>query len=240
MNDDYDEPAERPHDAVRVARRSLVLSAAACRGSIDHGAGDPDAESLRERMLEWLGALDLWNEVEPGEQGILHAALGTLDQKAVIRYSWCVEGLAVLAWALGRFDLPAHDEQVDPYAVTDAVWFLSEDARDIVTEATLRSHPELEAYRELMYAIHCRLRVSTHDTEPKNFKKWTERSWLDALQLKPEGVIAGHELSIGGKPIHEAEEDRRRECQSIAFERHRAIIWLFEGHSKYWATPVDT
>src|SRR5205085_8399205 len=137
--------------AARVARRSLVLSALACRGFIDHGAGNPDAESLRERILGWISALRVWSEVEACEAPVLRAPLGTLNRKDVLRYSWCVEGVAVLAWALGRFDLPAHDELVDQYAVTDALWFLSEDARDILNEATLRSHTELDAYRELMY-----------------------------------------------------------------------------------------
>lgn len=154
MNDSMDRSAETPVSAMRVARRALILSAVVCRGSIDSSAGQPEAESLHKRILDWLTTLSLWDDVELREERALRAALGTLDEKEVIRITWYAEGLAVLAWALNRLDLPQHDEKVDAYAVADSVSFLSEDAADVIGAASLRSPAGLNACQELLYAIH--------------------------------------------------------------------------------------
>jgi hypothetical protein len=95
-----------PVIAVHVARRSLVLAAVVCRGSIESGAGQPEADAVYIRILDWLTKLSLWNEVEPSEKEILRTPLGLLEQKDVIRATWYVEGLAVLTWALNLFVPP--------------------------------------------------------------------------------------------------------------------------------------
>src|SRR5205807_267987 len=127
------------------ARRALVLSAVACRGNIDHGAGNAEAGSLRDRMLDWIAFLDMQEEIEPREAALLKAPLWSLTQRQVIDATWQAEGLAVLAWALKRLDLPKHDEKVDPYAVTDALDFLSEHAAELMRSARLRSEAEMRA-----------------------------------------------------------------------------------------------
>lgn len=237
---DYNIPGLTPQSAIRVARRSLVLSAVICRASIDNNASHPDAESLHNRVLDWLTQLNLWDEVEPDEEQMLRAPRGTLDAKEVIQSTWYVEGLAILTWALNHFEFPKHDEQVDAYEVTDSLWFLDESAADIIANAELRSPVELEACHELLYAVHCRLRDFARYGKPKDFTQWIEKTWLDALNLEAAQLIAQNDLAIDGKAISKAEEDRLRECNSITLERHRAIIWLVEGYPIYSETPVDT
>jgi len=134
-----------PPNAQRVARRALVLSAVVCRGNIDDGAGNADTESLRKRTLDWIAFLDVQEEIEPQEAALLKTPLGGLTERRVIDATWQAEGLAVLAWALGRLDLPKHDEKVDPYAVTDALDFLSEDAAELIGSARLRGETEIRA-----------------------------------------------------------------------------------------------
>jgi len=232
--------SETPVDATRVARRSLVLAAMVCRGAIESGAGQPEADTLHNRTLEWLTKLDLWDEVESSEEKILHTPLGELEQKDVIRATWYVEGLAILAWALNQFDLPRHDEKVDPYSVADAVWFLSEDADELIRTARLRNLTELEACRELLYAVHARLRDFARNRNQKDFARWVEKIWIEALRLDADHLIVDNDLAIDDKPIIDVEENRLQECKWITFERHRAIIWLVEGYSSYSQTPVDT
>ncbi len=241
MKDARDQSAaEPPVAAARVACRALILAAVVCRASLECGAGQSDTKSLCNRILEWLTGLDLWDEVDPSETKILHAPLGTLETKDVIRATWYAEGLAVLSWALNRFELPRHDEKVDPYAVTDSLCFLGEDAEEVISTARLRSATELQACRELMYAIHCRLRDFTRSKGRKNFTSWVEKTWIATLRLDAAQLIVHEDLGIDGKPINEVEESRLQECEWIICERHRGIIWLFGGYPMYSQTPVDT
>jgi hypothetical protein len=232
--------AEMPMGAARVARRSLILAAVVCRGSIDSGAGDAEAESLHKRIPEWLSELGIWDEVEPSEEKVLRAPLGGLAANDVIRVTWYAEGLAVLAWALNRLEFPRHDEKVDPYAVSDSLWFLSEDAAEVISTAKLRGPTEFEACRELLYAIHCRLRGVIRNKRQENFTSWLKRAWIDTLRLDAAHLIVHNDLAIDDKAIYEVEDTRLQECEWVTCERHRAIIWLLGGYPIYSQTPVDT
>ena len=231
----------QPLTAMRVARRSLVLAAVVCRASIEQNAADPEAEALHVRVIEWLTRLNLWDEVEPDEQVLLRSPTGQLSPSLVIQASWLVEGLAVLAWALRLLDLPQFGEQVThPHAVADAVWFLDDTAQDVVANAELRGPAELDAYRELLYAVHSRLRDFARNRQWEDFTHWIEKSWLDALGLDVSEVIVDDDLAVDGKAISEVAADRLQEFQSIIYEQHRAIIWLLEGPESYSQVTVDT
>ena len=227
-------------NAAKVARRSLVLAAVVCRGSIDLHPDQFEAESLRHRILEWLTKLDLWDEVEPSEEKLLRTPIGKLEQKDVIRATWYVEGLAILSWAMHRREFPRHDQRVVPYEVADSVSFLSEDAEELLRAARLRSRTKLNASRELLYDIHARLRDFLRNGEQKDFTHWVEKSWIDAIGLDSPHLIVDKDLAIDGKALSEVVYERVRECENITCERHRAIIWLVERYPSYSQTPVDT
>ena len=229
-----------PRSAIGVARRSLVLAAVVCCGGISSSAGQSEAEDLHHRVLAWLTHLGLWDEAEPSEEKMLRTFLADWEAQSAIEAVWNVEGLAVLAWALDRFELPRHDEQVNPYAVADAVGFLSEDVEEVIITAKLRRLAELKAYRELMYAIHSRLRDFDRNRKGVNFTTWVDKAWIDTLRLDASHLIVHDDLAIGDKAISEVKEDHWRECEQITRERHRAIIWLFGEFPSYSHTPVDT
>lgn len=107
-----------PPTARQVAERALILSALTCRGFIEKGGNDPDAQSLQRRIIDWLQRLALYDRLEPLEAKIINAPLGTLLQSTANQMTWTAEGLAVLAWATGHGELPRHDAQVDPYTLT--------------------------------------------------------------------------------------------------------------------------
>lgn len=73
-----------------------------------------------------------------------------------------------------------------------------------------------------------------------DFTGWIEKKWIDALRLDTSYLIVDDDLAIDGKPISEVDFDRVQECASIAFQRHRAIIWLVKRYPSYSETPVDT
>ena len=227
-------------DATRVARRALILAAVVCRASIDRSAGESGVGALHDRVLEWLTRLGLWADMEPFETELLRAPLGTLKDQEVVRATWYVEGLVILAWALQECEFPFHDLKVDPYAVTDSVWFLSEDADAFLQNATLQGGAKLAACRELLYAVHVRLRDWLRHRKPKDFTGWIESNWLDELGVDAAPLVAGGDLAIDSLPISTAESDRVQECSSILFERQRAILWLLGDYPSYSQTPVDT
>jgi hypothetical protein len=231
----------QPPSAGQVAGRALNLSAVVCRGSIDRGAGDPHAEELLARIRQWLTDFCLVDQQEPWEAETVRAGLGQLQDLQVARATWAVEGLAVLSWALGCSEYPRHDQQVDPFDITDSLGFLADDADQFVSTARLRSVEELHDARELMYAIHCRLRDFIRNKDSKDFTTWVEDRWLDLLRVDRPTLIAAGDLAIGGKAITDAAMDVVQRCEWAVHEQHRASIWLIgEEFPSYWNWGVDT
>lgn len=218
----------------------MVLSAIVCRSNSDREPKNPDAIDLWERLKKWVEYLDLSAEMEPHEREMIYAPLGSLEDKRRLRATWDVEGLAVMTWALRRFPLPKHDEEVDPYGLTDNLWFLSEDALEIIQCADLHPSEELNAYRELAYAIHCRLREYLRDESARSIAHWLEADWLRLLEVdSPLGY--DEDLRIGDVAISMAKRDVVQRCEWAICERHRAIIWLIgEEGPLYSQFSVDT
>ena len=230
------EAALVPPDARRVARRAMVLSAIVCRCNSDH----PDAIDLWKRLKKWVEQLFLEDEMESTEKTIFYAPLGTLDDRQRIRGTWNAEGLGILAWALKLFLFPRVGAKVDPYELTDSFCFLNDEAADVISSAQLRSRAELDSCRELMYAIHCRLREYLRTHTSKSIAHWIEPSWLSTLGLdSPLGPH--HDLRIGEVEIGLSNENAVRQCEWTVCERHRASIWLVgEEGPEYSLFPVDS
>ena len=79
--------------------------------------------------------------MEPAEAACLGTPEGALSQQDTINCVWRLEGLAVLAWALGLAKLPRYDELVSLDELMDRLAFLdSTGALKIIEEA---QHNEL-------------------------------------------------------------------------------------------------
>lgn len=240
MAESDEEIEDDPPSDERVARRALILSAVVCRGNIDHGAGNDEAESLRSRMLDWVQSLELLDEIEPRELALLQAPLGTLAEWQVISTTWQAEGLAILGWALNCLDLPQHAEKVDPYAATDALSFLSMDAVKDVRSPGLRLLLEIRALRETYYHIHVALRDFERHRRPTNFARWVDPADLSRLGLSIDELTAEGDLQIGGQPLRLVPDEKRQVCEWIMRERHRAAIWLVGEEAVYSEVTADT
>jgi hypothetical protein len=223
-----------------VARRALVLSAVVCRSNSDHDPTNPDAIDLWSRLKAWIESLDVAAEIEPAETEMIHAPLGSLDNNKRIRATWHAEGLAILAWALGRSSFPRCGQKVDPYELTDSLMFLDGEAGAVIQTAQLRPRVELDACRQLLYAIHCRLREFQRRKEARSIAHWIEPTWLDALVVdSPLGRTS--DLRVGDVEIADAEEEKVNQYEWAVYERHRAAIWLIgEEGPLYSQVPVDT
>jgi hypothetical protein len=234
-----DEP--EPPTPERVARRALALAAVTARALLEQqDPSDPRSEANRQRFLSWVAALNLEDELEPDEWEVLQRPVGRLDRQAAINSTWRLEGLGVLAWALGRFELPPYDELVDPRKLLGALPVLyREAARELLRRPRLRPAQELAALRKQMLGLHWRLRDFTLRPQPMDFRAFARDCWFGPLDISPFRLIGG-DLALGDHAISNAPEDVFRSALSAAMERHQAINWLTGGGAVYSETDTST
>src|SRR5579884_2817539 len=90
-----------PPTAERVARRALALTAITARAILEQDTASPEASETYQDLLTWVRDIGIDDEFEPDEWEVLQRPLGRLDQGGQINATWRLEGLVVLAWALG-------------------------------------------------------------------------------------------------------------------------------------------
>lgn len=229
-----------PPSPERVARRAFVLAAVVCRSGLESDAGNPEAERFRAGILEWLSGIGIADELEADERALLDAPLGSLTERQVIDASWRGEGLAVLAWSLGRFDLPPYGQIVSSPDAADSIGFLEPDGLDLLSPSSeLRDPEEIEKFAELMLSAHWRLRQYSLDGEAMNFAEFARTCYFGPLET--EGLeFAASDLAVGGHPLSEVSEDEWREVMSIVRERHEAANWLIGQDPAYSEITCDT
>jgi hypothetical protein len=225
-----------PPTVDRALRRSFCLSAVVCRSFIDEHPADEQCLALNGRILPWLAEVGAESELEPWESSALSQPLGQLDNQARVNGSWASEGLAVLGWALRRYNLPPHDTCVDPQALTTTLGFL-QPAASLVGTASIRPVEEIQSGADRAFAVHWRLRQFSLSRAHMDFADFARTAWFGPLNI--EGVaLAESDLSIGGAPIARAAADALRTASSIAVERHKAFNWLL-GYDEVYS-EVDT
>ncbi len=242
--DEGDQPT--PPDPDRVARRAVALTGVVARAVIERevkfgGASDEDAARMHARLLGWLREVGIEDELEPAEQDVIARPPGQLQDQEFVNAMWRVEGLAVLAWALGRLDLPRYDELSDVDAVWDAVGFLKPDeVRSMLAIPTVRPPAELEALRKQMLGYHWRLRdFRWSRPQAMDFRAFAKDCWFGSFDLSPFSLI-DDDLALRGQRIDAAPPEVFDTCCSIAAERHLAINWLCAGPEEYSEADVST
>ncbi len=229
--DEHDVP---PPDALRVRRRAQILAAVAARASMEQAL--PEHGQLAP-LWDWLDRHSLWDEAEPAERDLLRTDRGKLTERQVVDGSWRSEGLAVLAWALGVYELPAHDIQADPKAVTDAVGLFLDVLPPRVFRPALRSDEDLDWMHGRLLGLHWRLRDFSLRPTGMDFTRFAASCWFGSFDLTGIAVVE-LDLAIAGAPIARADVRSVRACSSIAVERHHAINWL-RGYAREYS-DVDT
>ena len=182
----------------RVAKRAMVLSALVCRGFLEM-ENPADVEELRASLLPWIDTVGARKEIEQHELIVLTAPLGGLDAQTQINLAWAVEGLAILAWAMKRYELHADNTLADPQSITKTMIFLHESAKSLVDEPTLRESVELEAMKAECYTKLCRLKEFA--SNPINADKLDEQSFSITSSISRERMRASSWLS-GEKELY--------------------------------------
>lgn len=225
-------------DAARVLRRTWALASVAERGFIE-AAARPDSDGALFRLRAWIDLSGTRTELEPEERALVDAPLGSLHRQQIVDATWRSEGVAVLAWALGLAELPAHDEQADTETLAAAIGFvpLAPEAR--APTPILRPADELERAERRLVGIHWRVRELQVSPGPVDFVRFSQDAWFGDFDLF--GIpVMDRDLAVGGAPISRADDDLVRITSSIAAERHQAIAWVCGDDSVYSAVVTST
>ena len=231
-----------PPTAERVARRAVALAVVSARAVLERDFGqNPDIPREYERLRGWVGELELADEFEGWEREAIDTPPGELDRQTAMNAMWRVEGLEVLAWALGRKELPRYDAMSDVDGAWQAVGFFDTAAMtELVRTATLRPADELDAVRKQMLGYHWRLRdFRWREPVKMDFRAFAAKCWFGSFDVSAFDLI-DDELALQGQRLDEADEGVFGLCQSIVMERHLAATWLCWGPAVYSDTDVST
>ena len=238
-----DEDEERdPPGSERVARRALALTAVAARGLMDMNLAQGLSPAYsHEHLRAWVEGAEIDGELEPEEKRVIETAPRALDHQDALNAVWRLEGLVVLAWALGLCELPAYDAVVDTDQLLATLGFPNEPdrARALLETPVLKSPNALKAYQEQAFALHWRLVDFRVNPQAMDFAKMKEECWFGPLDLSW-ATLAENDLAIQGEAISRANADAVGTVASIANERHRAANWLIGYASVYSETDVNT
>ncbi len=260
------EQTSLPPTPARVRAPALALTAVTARaileqGGVNLGLGRPNWNPLiwmrhrlagqgeqHRKLLQWVGLLGIGDEFEPDEWEVLQRPPGRLEQQQQVTSTWRLEGLAVLAWSLGRFELPPHDQLVECHSLWHGVGMLNVAAcKSLLVNPTLRPLPELQALRRRLLAIHWRLTNFYVRPAPMDFVSVTQAAFSNydrTAWFSPQEVanlpLAGGDLAIRGARLNQASAEEFSIARSIAHERHLAANWLCAGSERYSATDVST
>jgi hypothetical protein len=222
-----DETTERgaPPDSPRVGRRALILAALTCRGYIDTERNVARARWTHRRLLEWLERITLGDEIRPSEAAVLRAPVGSLTDAKRTAATRSADALVVVAWAQKGFNLLRHDRAVDPYEITDSVGLLNHGYVHQLVKRDLRPFEEIEALDGVMGATHARLRALENERSFVDISSSFDPAKLSMLGIDAPIADDG-DVAIDARPALLASDERRRACQALVEERHRATRWL--------------
>jgi len=215
------EPRAGAPTVAAVWRRAMVLAAVAARGPLETQPR-AKAEPFRQEVVRWLGAAGLGPAVEPAERAALLTPVGALSPADQVGASWRCEGLTVLGWALGAWELPAPDVQVHPARLAAQLGFLG--AAGAPPDAlALRSPDALRAAARAQAAVWWRMQ----QLGPVDFAPVAAAAGAAAL-CGPDG-----DLPLQGAPAGAAAPALFAACRSVAAERHHAFAWLLGARPLY-------
>jgi hypothetical protein len=228
-----DVATSEPPTAERVARRTLALKAVTKRAILEQDPTSNASKRTFQDVLRWIDEVGLQDELEPDEWEVLQRPPGRLDPQAQINSTWRLEGLVVLAWALGRFDIPPHDQLVSPGALWKSLGLLTvQDARALLSKPTLHSRDQVRVLRNRLFGLHWRLRNYRIHRTLVDFADFSKTCWFGPLDVSGLPLVDG-DLALNGKRLDRASEETFASALSASLERHKAVNWLWAGPERY-------
>jgi hypothetical protein len=240
-------PDDEPEDAdppmpERAARRALALAAVTSRAILEQDATNrvPEVAKRYQELLDWVRNIGIDQELEPDEWEVLQRPLKKLDQQIVIDSTWQLEGLVILAWALGRFQIPPPDRLVKPNSLWKSLGWLDVDAAQaLIANASLKPRSEICILRNRLFTVHWRLLNYRIHPGVMDFAEYARNCSFGPMDITGLTLIKG-DLGLGGVRIDRASPDVLSRAESAARERHKAVNWLWEGPARYSEARMDT
>jgi AhpD family alkylhydroperoxidase len=251
------EPAAVPSPQ-RVARRALAMTALTARAILEQAGVTVKPPSMRQgrfrfvtrwftsregerqELLTWVETIGVGDELEPNEWEVLQRPIGRLEAFQQVNATWRLEGLVVLAWALGRYELPRHDQTVpvDPLLRSLEI-FNTVGAKELLVNPRLRPREEIGKLRGRLFAVNWRLVNQRVNPGVIDFAEFARTCWFGPLDVSGLPLVDG-DLALAGKRLDRASSELFGKASSIAVERHHAVNWLWEGPERYSDASEDT
>lgn len=213
------------HSAQCVYRHALFVSYLAYRGAVD-GEKNPKAAELAAKIpnlfkQNWIRGLS----IEAVEQRFVDTPFGSLSVGQRTEASWLVEGMVVLAWAVGMADLPPFYSKVNGAKVSAALGIFRPDPDERIRKAALRDENEILMGARACDAVLWRLSQYLLDPIPMEFYKRLMDSEGRHLTIDGLEFLDG-DLAVEGKPLSAVPINDLREIGSITYDRNRRFRWL--------------
>lgn len=220
------------HVAHCVYSMALGQCYLACRAMID-GDPDPEAQAMADRILAFTREAGIYEIYEPAEIRLLQAPFGSLPRRERVALSWAVEGVAVMAWALGKAPLPPFDTKTQGAPIGCALGLFEHGSGESLQEAKLRNLAEIQMCALSYTVLSWRLAQYIEKRERLDFAARLKEP--DGPHLTVDGInLQDGDLAIDGMPLEQLDEERLVEVCSIVRERHKAFRWLL-GYEKNYA-----
>jgi hypothetical protein len=227
------------HQADSVYSVALGQCYLACRAMID-GDPDPGALEMAGKILPLTHKAGVFETYDPAEVRLLQAPWGSLPRTARVALSWAVEGVAVMAWALGKAELPPFDIRCEGAPVGSALGLFQLEGSEALRDATLRDPAEIEAHALNYEVLSWRLEQFLETRQRIDFATRLKDSIILHSIAGDFTLLEDGDLAVDGAPLVEISEERLSEVCAIVRERHKAFRWLL-GYEKNYAavTPIN-
>lgn len=219
---------------IQVLRRAIVMTAIACRASLE-AAADTPAEGASKQILPWIGGLGLLRDLDPIEHDLLATPFKGLDRSQQIDANWSGEGANVMCWALGLTAEPAPDVYVDYTPWFDRLLILFGDALAAMHDVQLRPLEEIGAFHVRVESLRTALQLerSSPAIHPALRKVWLAR--LSELNLG----TGTENLDRAIAEIASWSGDQKNRATGLCVVRGVASSWLIDGRPAYFQTDGD-
>jgi uncharacterized protein DUF4272 len=220
--------------AESVHRRGLALAYLTCRAMID---ADPGAKKMSDNILIFIDGVGLAQDLLPHELRMLQAPFGSLSARECAGTSWLSEGMAVLAWSVGLFDLPAPNQKCHPGPPAINLGMFQPGTKDRLATAVLRNADEIEMKSLTYLALNWRIgHFVTNPAEKMDLASKLKDPASPHLLVDEVELIDG-DLAIDGLPLAQVPHERAGEVFFVIRERFNAFKWL-QGYAPQYAADT--
>jgi hypothetical protein len=250
-DDDNADDEMRFKTTEEVAWRALALVALTYRVSMDSLARtDPHKTSrwneLLTQLRRWVSGQGIEAYLSPTEREVLAQALGQIDDDTLFDFSWRLQALVAVLWALNVIEpMPSCTESYAADALQPLLPF-GRPVGEFLTTARLRAEEELVAERHRAEFWNWRARTDLlrrRGTKPPAGKTYDTILARAAESAREDGIVTevrDGDVVCGGVTYSALSQEAFADAASTAQERHFALNWICGCAEDWDDTPTDT